>query len=89
VQGFRIILKKGLRKQEKLGYVVSSYGKKRRLAEHSRRAKATPRNRQTGHERLLERKLAVLASSLRLGERTGQEPCSKIHFRLDTLGQAG
>jgi len=42
-QGIRIILKKGLRKQEKLGYVLCSYGKKRRLAEHSRRAKSMRR----------------------------------------------
>jgi len=42
-QGFRIIPKKGLRKREKLSYVDCSYGKKRRLAEQSRRAKATSR----------------------------------------------
>jgi hypothetical protein len=88
VQGFRIILKKGLRKQEKLGYVVSSYGKKDGLRNIREEPKPRPQQA-TGHERLLERKLAVLASRLRLGERTGQEPCSKIHFRLDTLGQAG
>jgi hypothetical protein len=52
VQGSRIIPKKGLRKQHELGYEPLSYGKKRRLAEHSRRAKAMTAIGKTGPNRM-------------------------------------